>query len=407
MAQWLSLFNTCRNYKYALSKLKLAQCSRSAVSYRPHTALIVPCKGLDNDFDQNILSLYKLDYDNYELFFVTESTQDPAYQRLQTLKRDQASQSQARNIHILTAGQSTTCSQKLHNLLHAYSHIPDQAEVLAFADSDICVRSDWLCQLVWPLRKARIGATSGYRWFVPIDRHWASLALSAVNAKVAQMLGNTRFMQAWGGSMAIRRDVFDHIGLKEIWSRALSDDYTLTYAVKKYRYKMLFVPSCLVASHLSTTWKDLFEFCRRQLIITRVSAAGTWWFGLACSLMSILGPWGALGLTLASIANHSHGYQWGVSFPWWPIWLFFTVSFFFSQTVQAWVRQAMIQKLLPENTEAMKHARLADIRFFWVWSFVLTGTILASAFGHTICWRGIRYRLLGPTEVTILTQRPK
>jgi cellulose synthase/poly-beta-1,6-N-acetylglucosamine synthase-like glycosyltransferase len=407
LAQWLSLFNTCRNYKYALSKLKLAKLNRASVSYRPYTALIVPCKGLDHDFDQNILSLYGLDYDNYELFFVTESVQDPAYERLQALKRDHENNSHVKKVHILTAGQSTTCSQKLQNLLHAYSKIPDQVEVLAFADSDICVRRDWLSQLVWPLRKDRIGATSGYRWFIPMDNHWASLALSSVNAKVAQMLGNTRFMQAWGGSMAIRRDVFDRTGLKEIWSRALSDDYALTYVIKKHRYKMLFVPSCLVASHLSTTWKDLFEFCRRQLLITRVSAPGTWWFGLASSLMSVLGPWGSLGLTLASVIGHSQFNRWGISFPWWPVWLFFTLSFFASQAVQAWVRQAMIQKLLPEDTEAITHARLADIRFFWVWSFVLTGSILASAFGHTITWRGIRYRLLGPTEVTILKQRPK
>ena len=33
--------------------------------------------------------------------------------------------------------------------------------------------------------------------------------------------------------MAIRRDVFNQIGLAKIWSKALSDDYALTYAVKK------------------------------------------------------------------------------------------------------------------------------------------------------------------------------
>jgi ceramide glucosyltransferase len=407
LAQGLSLFNTCRNYVYALSKLELAQSNRKSMSYQPYTALIVPCKGLDSDFTQNILSLYHLEYKNYELFFITENTQDPAYEKLQILKKDHKSSSLAHRIHILTAGQSTTSSQKIHNLLWGYSNIPDRVEVLAFADSDICVRKNWLSQLVWPLRKERIGATSGYRWFVPIDKRWASLALSSINAKVAQMLGNTRFIQAWGGSMAIRRDVFEKIGLKQIWTKALSDDYALTFMVKKHRYRLLFVPSCLVASHLTTTWKEVFEFCQRQLIITRISASGTWWFGFTSAIMSILGPWGSLGLAIVSFVKQSHFDQWGLAFSWWPVWAVITFAFFIAQATQAVVRQAMISKILPEETDSLKNARLADIRFFWIWSFVLTSSMLASAFGREICWRGIRYRLLGPTEVAILTERSK
>lgn len=407
LAQWLSLFNACRNYVYALSKFRLAHANRSNLSYRPHTALIVPCKGLDSDFDQNILSLYNLKYENYELFFVTESVHDPAYERLQILRKSHRHTSLAHDIHICTAGQAHACSQKIHNLLHACDRTTDSIEVLAFADSDICVRKDWLSQLVWPLRKERIGATSGYRWFVPIDTHVASLALSSINAKVAQMLGNTRFIQAWGGSMAIRRDVFVKIGLKQIWAKALSDDYAMTYVVKKHGYKLLFVPACLVASHLSTTWTEVFEFCRRQLLITRVSAPGTWWFGLASSLMSILGPWGSLGLTITSAVHHAQFNQWDLSFPWWPVWTFCTVAFFASQAIQAMVRQTMIEQILEEKGPALKKARLADIQFFWIWSFVLTGSILASAVGRTICWRGIRYRLEGPTEVAVLSHRSK
>lgn len=407
LAQWLTLFNACRNYVYAISKLRLAQSKAATPSYRPRTALIVPCKGLDSDFDQNILSLYDLDYDNYELFFVTEDRRDPAYERLHDLKARCQAKSLAGHVHILTAGESHTCSQKIHNLLHAYSKLPDEVEVLAFADSDICVRKDWLSQLVWPLRKERIGATSGYRWFVPIDTHLATLALSSINAKVAQMLGNTHFIQAWGGSMAMRRDLFKKIGLEQIWTRALSDDYAVTYAVKKHGYKLLFVPSCLVASHLSTTWKQVFEFCKRQLIITRVSAPGTWWFGLASALMSIAGPWGSLGLLFVSLANRSRLDLWSLSVPWWPVWAFFTFAFFASQTIQAMVRQAMIRQILGEESPLVERARRADIRFFWIWSFVLAASMLASAFGRTICWRGIRYRLLGPTEVAILPSKSK
>ncbi len=369
-------------------------------------ALIVPCKGLDPAFQKNITSFFNQDYENYLLWFVVADEQDPAYGELCKLK-DQISQtSKAKDIQILIAGkidERQKCSQKIHNLLYCYEKIGDEVEVLAFADSDVCVRSDWLRHIVWPLRQYRYGATSGYRWFIPTKQNLASLALSAVNAKVAQLLGNTRFNVAWGGSMAIRVDVFRKVGLDKIWPKTLSDDLSLTYAVKKAGMKVAFVPACLVASYESTTWGELFEFGRRQFLITRVSKPGTWWFGLFSSLYSVLGIWAtaALAIYAAIIADKN-------------LTLFAAVPivFFAGQLIRAILRQDMAEKLLgyeiqegSEQWRAMRAARTADIFFSWLWSLLLLVFIISSAFGRIICWRGIRYKLLGPTETTVEESR--
>jgi ceramide glucosyltransferase len=300
-----------------------------------------------------------------------------------------------------------TCSQKIHNLLHCYEKIGDDVEVLAFADSDARVRSDWLSHIVYPLRQHKNGAASGYRWFVPEKSNLATLALSAVNAKIAQLLGNTRFNQAWGGSMAIRADVFRQVGLDKIWPRALSDDLSLSYAVKKAGMKVVFVPACLVASHESTTWRELFEFGRRQFLITRVSAPRTWWFGLCSSLYSILGLWAgaALAVYAATIADKNL-----------PLYAAVPILFLTGQFIHAILRQKMADKLLKYEPQAsnistgrltaehraMKAARAADILLFWLWSLLMLFFIISSAFGRTIRWRGIRYKLLGPTETIVL-----
>ena len=141
-----------------------------------------------------------------------------------------------------------TCSQKIHNLLYAYRQIPDDIEVLAFADSDICVRPDWLSHLVHRLRLDRTGATTGYRWYVPKKNNFATLALVATNAKIAQLLGNTIFNHAWGGSMAIKVQTFRELGIDKIWQKAVSDDLSLSCAVKDAHKKVEFVPGCLVAT---------------------------------------------------------------------------------------------------------------------------------------------------------------
>ena len=400
LSQLLFSIQTYRNYRYALAKYK-----RKRSSYRPRTALFVPCKGIDSDFQKNITSFFNQDYEDYLLWFVVADKADPAYDELCKLKDRLSQSSKARDVQVLVAGpvrnssgagQGQSCSQKIHNLLYCYERLGDDVEVLAFADSDVCVHSDWLSYIVYPLRQPKKGAASGYRWFVPKENNLATLALSAVNAKVAQLLGDTRFNQAWGGSMATRVDVFRRVGLDKIWPKTLSDDLSLSYAVKKAGLKVAFVPACLVASYESTTWSGLFEFGRRQFLITRVSAPGLWWFGLCSSLYSILGLWGGAGLAVYATMIGEKNLLLFVAVP---------ILFFVSQMGRAILRQKMISKLLKYERRAMRAASAADILFFWLWSLLLLFFIISSAFGRVVCWRGIRYKLLGPLETITLGEK--
>jgi cellulose synthase/poly-beta-1,6-N-acetylglucosamine synthase-like glycosyltransferase len=409
LSQLVFLIQMYRNYRYALAKYK-----RKRPFYRPRTALFVPCKDLDSAFQKNITSFFNQDYEHYLLWFVVADKSDPAYDELCKLKSRLSQSSKAQDVQVFVAGpvrnstsgqqppkgkasngagQGQSCSQKIHNLLYCYERIGDDVEVLAFADSDISVRSDWLSHIVWPLRKSKNGAASGYRWFIPKKNNLASLALSAMNAKIAQLLGNTRFNQVWGGSMAIRVDVFRQVGIDKIWPKTLSDDLSLSLAVKKAGKKVVFVPACLVASYESTNWRRLLEFGRRQFLITRINAPRTWWFGLCSSLFSILGLWGAAALAVYAAMIGEKNL---------PLFAAVPILFFASQLSQAILRQKMISKLLKYDLPQMKAARAADILFFWVWSLLLLFFIISSAFGRTIRWRGIRYKLLGPTETIVV-----
>ena len=387
VSQLFFLFQTYNNYCYAVKKYR-----RERSWYRPRTVVIVPCRGLDSAFVQNITSFFEQDYENYLLWFVVGEESDPAYSELCRLRDRLSQNSKAHDVQVFVAGKSRICSQKIHNLLYCYERISGDIDVMAFADSDICVRSNWLSHIVYPLRRSKYGAASGYRWFIPKKNNPASLALSAMNAKVAQLLGNTRFNQAWGGSMAIRVDVFRKLGLDKIWPKTLSDDLSLSRAVKKAGLIVAFVPACLAASHEVTTWRELLEFARRQFLITRVSAPKTWWFGLFSGLYSILGIWAAAGLAIyAGAIQHEH------------LLLFAAVPvvFFAGQLVRAILRQRMAGKLLEHERRAMRVACAADILAFWLWSMLMLVLIISSAFGRTICWRGIRYKLLGPTEIIV------
>jgi cellulose synthase/poly-beta-1,6-N-acetylglucosamine synthase-like glycosyltransferase len=280
-------------------------------------------------------------------------------------------------------------------LLSCYERIGDDVEVMAFADSDACLRPDWLSQIVHYLHNPKHGAASGYRWYVPEKNNTASLALSAINAKVTQLLGPCRFNQAWGGSMAIRVEVFRQIGLDKIWPKAFSDDFSLSCAVKKAGLKIVYAPACLVASYGSVTWSELLRFARRQFLITRICAPRVWWFGLCGSLYSVLALWAGAALAVYAAAIGEENVRLFAAVP---------IVFFVSQMGQAILRQRMASKLLKKDRHKMKFAMAADILACWIWSLLVLFFIISSAFGRTICWRGIRYKLLGPTEMVVLNR---
>lgn len=389
-AQLIFTVQIVNNVRYALQKYK-----RPRDLYGRKCALIVPCKGLEETFEENILSFFRQDYDDYALFFVVECEQDPAYSVLKDLQERQAGQTRAGRVHLLVSGKSRRSSQKLHNMLYAFEHIDPETEFLIFADSDACAGPQWLSHIVYPLResqKERIGASTGYRWFIPKTNNFATMTLSAVNAKIAQLLGNTRFNMAWGGSMAIRVDTFRRLKLDEIWAKALSDDLSLSAAVTKAGLKIMFVPACMVASYETMTWKQFWEFGRRQFVITRIYRPKMWCFGIFSAVFAVGGLWGGIAAAVWTLTRPQPS-AWLIA---WPI------VFGVCQWLHAFLRQWMIGILLEKDRAAMRLAVWADYCGFWLFSAILLAVLIASAIGNNLRWRGIRYRLKSPTDIEII-----
>ena len=293
----------------------------------------------------------------------------------------------------MVAGQSSACSQKIHNLLHSCNNAPDDVQVFAFADTDIAPKPNWLSEMVHPLRKERHGASTGYRWFIPAKNNLPSLILSAVNGKIAQLLGNTPFNQVWGGSMAVKVKTFHEIKLDEIWSNALSDDLSLSVAVKKARKKVAFVPACIVPSHTQTSWSGLFEFATRQFRITRIYAPITWLMGVVSNVYSLAGLWLTLIIFICAVIDKK---------PFTFLYLIVPLSFLVGQAVRSVLRQKMVAAVLTEEKQNMKSAAVADIAGNCIWSWLLFVCIVASAFGKKITWAGITYIMKSSTKTIVI-----
>jgi len=388
ISQILFTYQILRNYFDNLKKFNKPRSKQG-----PETVLIIPCKGIDPAFEKNVTSFFTQNYRPFELWFVVEDESDPAYSALRQLRLKLSDSCQAQKVRILVAGKSSHCSQKIHNLLYCCRQVHQDVRILAFADSDACLRDIWLSQMVYYAGKDKIGAATGYRWFVPKTNNLATIALSALNAKIVQLLGNTRFNQLWGGSMAIKTETFKKLKIADVWQNALSDDLSLSSALKKKHLKVAFVPACIVASYESIRWPGLFEFARRQYLITRICVPGTWLFALSSCLYSILGIWAAAAMAFYAKSISADNLVLYSAVP---------IVFLVLQALRALLRQKLIRKILSDEKHNLKPTAIADISLFWLWSILMLVMIVTSAFGNTITWRGIRYKLISPTDTTII-----
>ncbi|MGQ9897365.1 MAG: glycosyltransferase [Acidobacteriota bacterium] len=248
-------------------------------AYAPFVTIIAPCKGDDEGLRRSLPRLAALNFPRYEVVFVVESVTDPAWTRLARWV-----QQYPERLRLVVAGLATDSGQKVHNLLAGVAAAHPNSEVLAFLDSDIEISPDWLGELVAPLSNDQVGATTGMRWYSLASADLPSLWRAHWNTVILTNLKPGRSSFVWGGSMALRRTTFEQLRLAERWRGTLSDDYVVSAALRACRQRMVFVPTCLVASSDGVGWRDLWEFTTRQILITRIYHPAMWrlallWYG--------------------------------------------------------------------------------------------------------------------------------
>jgi cellulose synthase/poly-beta-1,6-N-acetylglucosamine synthase-like glycosyltransferase len=270
--------------------------------YMPPATVFVPCRGLEQGLRQNLAALFRQHYPAYELLFVSDRADDAALALARGLWREFEGETVAR-ARFVVAGPAQGSGQKVHNLLAALKEADAASEVFVFVDTDARPRPDWLRSLVAPLQEESLGATTGYRWFLPVRGGLASQLRSVWNASVASALGPDVWRNfCWGGSTALRRATFEGLNVRLRWRGAASDDYALTRTLQEAERPVRFVPACLTASLEDCTFGELFEFSTRQLKITRVYAPHLWRLVLVSNLLFVAVFFGGLALAAGRAA---------------------------------------------------------------------------------------------------------
>ncbi len=244
---------------------------RYAHAYRPTKSIFVPCKGMNDEFADNIHAFLRLVDERTKLFLIVESRDDPAFAVLKKLSQD------TRHAYVVVAGLAKYCGQKNHNLLKGIKASEERDEVYVFLDSNTSFTPEQTQELITPLSDPEVTTAVGFRWNI-LRQGTLGERLHAFMIALQWSIMNCAFIPAiWGGAMTLRRETFEKMGVREHWMQTSVDDMTLQELIQKQRRTAIFVPTCVKETRNTiTTVKGSIEWFVRQVLYTKFHLRPSW-----------------------------------------------------------------------------------------------------------------------------------
>lgn len=389
---WLGLLSLRGGVRFVRSVQ--SEIARNYPPFTPFATVIVPLRGLDDGLHENITAVFSQDYPAYEVIFVSDDAEDEAWAIVERARQDFRDES-GPTMRTLVAGPALDRGQKVQNLSVAASNVDRASEVLVFVDSDARPAINWLSSLVAPLEEETVGATTGYRWFVPIRGGLASHLRSVWNAAIASALGADEQKNfCWGGSTAIRRSTFHSCNVLEYWRGTVSDDFAMTRALRASQLTIRFVPQCLTPSFEECSFHELVEFTTRQMKITRAYASHLWKPIFLGSAVFVLVFFGGIGVVLSRAVM-------GLSFAT-PLVLLMII--FAMGAMKSHLRLRAVTTIIKDHRACSLGSTIAHMTMWPFASALYLYNTFAAAVSRRISWRGITYELKSPTETVIIRE---
>ena len=357
------------------------ELSKPLPDHTPFATVIVPCKGDEAGLRENLAPLLDQNYPGYEVIFVVDDANDPAVPMIQNIRRSNKSIESK----LVIAPKAVNSGQKVENIREAVLHSDTRSNVFVFADSDVRVGDGWLRNLVAPLQDDNVGAATGYRWFIAAKTTFAGELRSAWNASIASALGpNVKSNFCWGGSTAIRREVFDLLNIRDRLAGTLSDDFAVTRFLNEAGLDIRFVPQALTRSHGECTFRECVEFTTRQLKVTRVYRPHLWMMSFFGSGLFTFVMLTASFVVLLSRQN--------TLFVWASIATLLLVSIL--SIGKAWLRLKAVSMVIPEA----KRQALPQLTLWLLAAPLFLYNCFCALLSRKMTWRGITYELVSEKE---------
>jgi glycosyltransferase involved in cell wall biosynthesis len=363
--------------------------------FTPKTVVCLALRGADPFIKRCITGLLTQDYPNYSVRLLVDSKDDSALPVVQKILDEMPNRSCEAEIQTVEE-HFESCTLKCNSLVHALETFDPSVEVLAVCDADTNPHPAWLQCLVEPLSEPEIAAATGHRWYIPDVPNTGSLVRYLWNAAAVVQLYLYRI--AWGGSMALRRDLFDSV--RKDWKTAFTDDASLDTALKKTGCRLVFVPSLFMVNRETVTLPTFHRWVKRQLLCAKLHHPA--WNNVAAQGLLITLPlFAAAGLFIAGLRyENTPTILWSLA----AVAVYWLGVYCTLPLMERTVRQHLQRR--GESVKRWSVGRtLLTLFAIPITQIVYTSALLRLYFLHRVEWRGIEYEITGK-NIRLIEYKP-
>jgi|HubBroStandDraft_6_1064221.scaffolds.fasta_scaffold00473_6 ceramide glucosyltransferase len=330
----------------------------------PPISILKPLKGADPEMYESFRSHCLQDYPEYEIILGVSDPDDPAIESVKKLQQEFPD----RRIQLLVCPKVLGANVKVSNLAQMLAEA--RYDYLIVNDSDIRVGPDYLRRVTAPLADPRVGmvtclyrgvadATLGARFeALGISTDFCPSVLAAW-----QLEGGIRF--GLGSTLVFRRAELEKIGGFSSFVDYLADDYELGRRIAGLGLTVK-LSDVVVETYLpSYSLREFFAHQLRWACGVRDARAGGY--------LGLIFTFGIMWSLLALVASRVALWACGA----------LAITLFLRLAIALFVGRGVLR-----DRQILKYAWLIPLR-----DLVAAAIWLVSLGGHTVTWRGDRFRL--------------
>ena len=330
---------------------------------RPPVTVLKPLCGAEPGLYSNLRSFCEQDYPAYQMVFGVRDPADPALAVVEQLRLAFPSLP----IDVVVNPQLHGSNFKVSNLINMLTRA--KHDVLAIADSDTRVGSDYLRLVTVPLLDHSVGLVTSIYRDVPTGSIWSRLGAMYIHewympsVLLAWLFGHQGYVS--GQTICLRRDTLQAVGGLQSFANYLADDHRLGELVSGLGLRIVLSPYVVRADHHESSWGSLARHELRWMRTIRALRPRSYCF----LFLSFSLPLAIVGILLAAAPT-------SVSIAAWALFLVTVVARLVLHCVP-WLRgdRPLVADLWLVPAQ--------DLLLVWVW--------LQAFFISRISWRGIEF----------------
>ena len=259
------------------------------------TSVILPFKGIDKGFEENIRCFMSQDHPDYEVVMVMEDRDDEAYNRVEAI----AAKYPNVRVKVALSKGVPALVNKMRNTLKGIEESDPESRYIVIANGDVRPHPNWLRNMVKPMvADESVGITTTYFLSVPEkgglwSRLFSFLAFCGLPNFIDSKpwgLGRLYGVYPHATSMGLPRTVVDRIfpELRVLWARVVVDDLSIGDLVKDLGYSMRFVPESMVYCSYDCGFPEMWHMMKRYLVAARYYIPTNFWLGMVVTMVPVL-----------------------------------------------------------------------------------------------------------------------